>query len=73
MVVDLLFTFVSRTHVTELFLIVLFLFLFAALPLPCSPLCVLTTSRSQLIAEATLSNERNVSYEVFKRVMSAAR
>jgi len=47
--------------------------LFAALPLPCSPLCVLTTSRSQLIAEATLSNERNVSYEVFKRVMSAAR
>lgn len=47
--------------------------LFAALPPPCSPLCVLTTSRSQLIAEATLSNERNVSYEVFKRVMSAAR
>ena len=27
----------------------------------------------QLIGEATLSNERNVSYEVFKRVMSAAR
>ena len=47
--------------------------LFAALPPPCSPLCVLTTSRSQLIAEATLSNERNVTYEVFKRVMSAAR